>query len=185
METDYIDYNDLMHDASRALEREQERIAAEAEQVNAMQRVMEAAGELISKNERLASELEDQKAEAETLRERLQEEKEQRLKLEMQLNEMSKLSAGVAKKASQDELLKALRTYINISKRKTLSKRSAVKVMIMELASAVGLVFPDDVAATLESLDDEQAEAKVVNNNFEAGSTAQVFNGPTTGVFKE
>lgn len=27
--------------------------------------------------------------------------------------------------------------------------------------------------------------AVVVNNHFEAGSTAQVFNGPTTGVFKE
>jgi hypothetical protein len=50
---------------------------------------------------------------------------------------------------------------VNISKRKTLSKRVAVKMMIMELGNAIGLTFPEDMIATLESLDDEQTEPKV------------------------
>ena len=46
--------------------------------------------------------------------------------------------------------------------------------MIMELGNAIGLVFPDDMLATLESLDDEQTEPKVavqgdyVENKFQA-----------------
>ena len=80
----------------------------------------------------------------------------------MKLSELSKLSVGVAKKSSQDEVLKGLRTYINISKRKTLSKRVAVKMMIMELANAIDLSFPEDMVATLEALDDEQSEPKVL-----------------------
>ena len=67
-------------------------------------------------------------------------------------------------------MLKALRIYINISKRKTLSKRVAVKMMIMELANAIGLSFPEDMVAALEALDDEQeTEAGVGIVNVQAG----------------
>lgn len=164
MNTDIIDYNELVNDANRALGRERERITAEAEQVNALQRAMDAAGELISKNEKLTSELEMQKAEVDVLHARLQEEKEQRLKLEMQLNEMSKLSASVAGKASHDELLKALRTFVNKSKQKRIEKRTLVKEMVLELVIANGIVLPPELAATIESLDDEQpAVTQVVN----------------------
>ena len=93
---------------------------------------------------------------------------------EMKLSELSKLSVGVAKKSSHDEVLKALRTYMNFSKRKTLSKRVAVKMMIMELANAIGLTFPEDMIGTLEALDDEPSEEKaavhvdIVENKFHA-----------------
>ena len=46
-------------------------------------------------------------------------------------------------------------------KLKELSKRVAVKVMILELANAIGLSFPEDMMATLEALDDEQTEPKI------------------------
>ena len=174
METEFIDYNELVNDAGRALERERERIAAEAEWVNAMQRVMDAAGELISKNEKLTNELEYQKAEVDMLHARLQEEKEQRLKLEMQLNEMSKLSASVAGKASHDELLKALRTFVNKSKQKRIEKRTLVKEMVLELANANGIVLPPELASTIECLDDEQPVATQVVNNFNAPVGQQV-----------
>lgn len=164
METDFIDYNELVNDANRALGKERERITAEAEQVNALQRAMDAAGELISKNEKLTRELEMQKAEVDMLHARLQEEKEQRLKLEMQLNEMSKLTGSVAGKASHDELLKALRTFVNKSKQKRIEKRTLVKEMVLELVIANGIVLPPELAATIESLDDEQpAVTQVVN----------------------
>ena len=94
------------------------------------------------------------------LRSQWQEEKERNTRLEMQLNEMSKLSASVAGKASQDELLKALRVFVNKSKRKKMEKRIAVKEMVLELANANGLVLPSDLAASIDSLDDEQPQVE-------------------------
>ena len=76
---------------------------------------------------------------------------------------MSKLSTGMAKKASEDNLLKALRTYVNRSKRKTADKRAFAKSATLEIANANGLIIPEDLAAAIDSLDDEQAEPKVVN----------------------
>lgn len=131
-------------EARRELGREIEQMQDTLEQQMKMQRALEVVGNLARENE--------------SLREQLSEVKGRCAELEMHLGELSKLSAGVAKKASHEELLKALRTYINISKRKTLSKRSAVKIMILELASAVGLELPDDMKEAVDSLDDEQPE---------------------------
>ena len=83
--------------------------------------------------------------------------------LEMKLSEMTKLSGDVAKKSSQEGLLKAVRTFVNKSKHKRIEKRMAVKEMLLELANANSIVFPEDLAATIDALDDEQSEAKVVN----------------------
>lgn len=83
--------------------------------------------------------------------------------METKLNEMSKLSAGVAKKTSQDDLVKALRIYLNISKRKTQGKREAAKTVIMEMLTSAKLELPDDIMEMLDHLDDEQPDPKVVN----------------------
>ena len=80
----------------------------------------------------------------------------------------------MAKKASEDNLLKALRTYVNRSKRKTADKRAFAKSATLEIANANGLDLPEDLKAAIESLDDEQAEPKVavqvdyVENKFHA-----------------
>lgn len=142
-------------EARRELVRDIEQMKDTLMQRQKMVQALELFGSLVRENE--------------SLREQLNDERRQRAELEMHLAELSKLSAGVAKKASQEELLKALRTYINISKRKTFSKRTAVKMMIMELASTVGLVFPEDVGATLDSLDDEQPEPLPTTINVAAG----------------
>ena len=86
----------------RQLEREQERITEEAERLKSFMFTMESTEEVLQENERLQGEIEQ-------LRSQWQEEKERNTKLEMQLNEMSKMTASVAGKASQDELQKALR----------------------------------------------------------------------------
>lgn len=174
MNTDIIDYNELVNDANRALARERERITAEAEQVNAMQRVMDAAGELISKNEKLTRELEMQKAEVDMLHARLQEEKREREELEMKMAEMSKLSAGVAKKASQDDLQKALRIFLNTSKRKTQAKREAAKTVITDMLTSAKIDVPDDILELLDHLDDEQTEAKVYIGTLNGTATGNV-----------
>ena len=42
-------------------------------------------------------------------------------------------------------------------------KRIAVKEMVLEMANANGVVLPEDLAATIDALDDEQLDARVVN----------------------
>lgn len=152
----YIDYSEMMRDARRGLEREREELEEKVTDLNNFLKMMDVTDEIMAERDRLQQE-------AEALREQLQESNEREARLEMQLKEMQKLSASVAGKASQDELLKALSTFVKKSKQKRLEKRVAVKEMVLELAIANGITFPADVAATLDALDDEQTEPKVVN----------------------
>ena len=164
-------------DARRGLNREKDLIQDRSEEVNAYDHLLDAVDELISDNDDLADELERQQQEIDDLNEQLEqkdaevanmrqqmlEEKERRLASETKLSELSKLTAGVAKKSSQDDMIKAMRSYLNISKRKTLGKREAAKMVFTELFSSAKMDLPEDIAELLEHLDDEQAEAKVVN----------------------
>ena len=155
-EFNYTDYSEMMRDARRGLEREREELEEKVTDLNNFLKMMDVTDEIMAERDRW-------REEAEQLREQLQEAGEREAKLEMQLKEMQKLSASVAGKASQDELLKALSTFVKKSKQKRLEKRVAVKEMVLELAIANGITFPADVAATLDALDDEQTEPKVVN----------------------
>lgn len=158
-------------EARRRLEREQEELRERAEQLEKLMTAFETTEDVLQENERLEEEIEQQRSqhqeeieqlrqqhqeEKEQLRQQLQDEKDKNTKLEMQLNEMSKLSASVAGKASHEELLKALRVFVNKSKRKKLEKRIAVKEMVLELANANSLMLPEDLSSTIDSLDDEQ-----------------------------
>ena len=133
----------------RQLEHEQEKLNQRAEQLKGLMTALETTEEVLQENERLQDELDQ-------VRSQLQEEKDKNTKLEMQLNEMSKMAASVAGKASHEELLKALRVFVNKSKRKKLEKRIAVKEMVLELANANSLALPEDLASSIDSLDDEQ-----------------------------
>ena len=104
--------------------------------------LLDSYNELISENEDLRSDLQQR---------------------EIELSEQRKLTAGMAKKSSEENLLKALRTYINVSKRKTISKRVAVKMIITEFVNTLKITLPEDLATTLDSLDDDDSELKVVN----------------------
>ena len=136
---------DARRDMERDMERRKEALEDQQRVVLALQKVEEIANE------------------NESLREQLAEEKRARAELEMKIAELSKLSAGMAKKSSEEDLLKALRTYANRSKRKTADKRMFAKSAILEIAIANNLTLPEELAATVDSLDDEQAEPKVVN----------------------
>lgn len=153
---------ELMRDVRREAERERERMVEKIERVDAWLKVTEATDEVLARNEKLREEIVNLQSE-------LQEEKEQRARLEMQLSEMSKLSAGVAKKASQDELIKAIRVFVNKSKRKRPEERTAVKEMVLEMANANAIALPEDLAATIDSLDDEQTDNVPVTVNVAAG----------------
>ena len=156
MNINETELKDWCDGARRALNREREEMMERVEMMGGVVRALEAADTILAENESLKSEMDE-------LRAQLQAEKDLRTKAEMQLGEMSKLSAGVAKKASQEELLKALRVFVNKSKRKKLEKRIAVKEMVLELVIANGLTLPEDLAAAIDSLDDEQPEPRVVH----------------------
>ena len=187
MDIKFDELKDWKDDARRELSEEADRLKEKYEQISNYLRALEAIDGLITKidnqneeleekqilTERQTEELEEKQAEIDSLHELLQQEKERNQKLEMRLSEMSKLSAGVAKKSSQEELLKALRIFINKSKQKRIEKRTAVKEMVLELANANSIVFPADLAATLDSLDDEQPDPKVVHV---AGSYNDIHN---------
>lgn len=119
--------------------------------------------QLIAENEQLRQDVAEQNEKIEKHVETVKQLTEKNAALEMKLSEMTKLSGDVAKKSSQEGLLKALRTFVNKSKHKRIEKRMAVKEMLLELANANSIVFPEDLATTIDALDDEQSEAKVVN----------------------
>jgi len=173
---DNLDKEELMEatrEARRQLEREQERIAEEAKRIEGQLRSLDATESLLQENERLKEEVGD-------VRSQLQEEKERCTRLEMQLNEMGKMTASVAGKASQEEVLKALRVFVNKSKRKKLEKRIAVKEMVLELANANGLMLPEDLSAIIDSLDDEQImEQPQSSNNSLTDNLAELLTAET------
>ena len=103
MERNFIDYKEMMQDAQRELEHEQERLTEKMDRVNGFMQTMAAMNEMLVKYGKALDEIEQ-------LQQQLADEKRQRAELEMKMNEMSKLSAGVAKKSSEEDLLKALRT---------------------------------------------------------------------------
>ena len=175
------DLKEMAQEARLALEKERGEWMEKVARVDGLLRTLEATDEVLTERDSL-------RREVEMLRGQLQEEKELRVKVEMQLKEMSKLSASVAGKASQDEVLKALRVFVNKSKRKKLEKRIAVKEIVLELAMANGIAFPEELATSIDSLDDEQMETKPAtgetHNHFAAGSNCQVFNDKVSGQFE-
>ena len=152
----YEELKEEVRDARRALDSKCEETMERLQQMQGFSRVLEAAEQVLDENARLREDLEE-------LQEQLLEEKDLRTKAEIQLKEMSQLSAGVAKKASQDELLKAIRVFVNKSKRKKIEKRIAVLEMVLEMVNANSIVLPEDLVLAIDALDDEQTEARVVN----------------------
>jgi len=116
---------EAMHEMYRQLQKELERKLEEADFVKVQMRVMEAAQAVMDENERQQAVIEEQSEEIDELHQQLQDK-------EIQLKELGKLSAGVAKKSSADDVSKAIRIYLNTSKRKTQSKREAAKTVLLE-----------------------------------------------------
>ena len=135
--------------AYRQLQDAYERKVEEAEEMKIQMRVMEATQGLLDENDRLKSDNEALQKEIEDLNQQLQDK-------DTQLKELGKLSAGVAKKSSADDVAKAIRIYLNTSKRKTQSKREAAKTVLLELITAAKLEMSEDIMESLSHFDDEE-----------------------------
>jgi len=150
-------------DTCRQLEREQEELDERAEQLKMRMRMAEATKSMLNRMKQLEDEnrllRETNEEQERQLQEKdmlLQEKDNQLKEKDTQLKELNKLSAGVAKKSSQDDVSKALRIYLNTSKRKTLAKREAAKTVFLELIAAAKLDVPEEIMDLLNHFDDEQ-----------------------------
>jgi len=153
-----MDFAEMTNGARRGLENQRDRLTEQMQQIADYLQLMDCMDEILADNKRMQEDVE-------SLQQQLADEKKRNADLEMKLAEMGKLSAGVAMKASEEAMLKALRTYVNRSKRKTLDKRAFAKTATLEIANANGLMLPEDLATAIDSLDDEQAEPKTVTVN--------------------
>ena len=151
-------YQERNRETLRMLAHEQERLTDEAKRLEEQRRMAEGMESLMDENERLQEEIEN-------LQQQLADEKRQRAELEMKLKETRKFSDDVAKKTSEEGVIKALSTYVNRSKRKTADKRAYIKNMILEIVSVNGLSLPDELSSTIECLDDDLSEPKTVTVN--------------------
>ena len=162
MERDITYLKEQLHDARRYLSREQEELQAQIDTQNTYLEILDYVDSLLDENEQLKrdneqlqSDYEQQLEENESLRQQLNDK-------DMKLKELSKFSVNVAKKSSQEVVEKAMRIYLNTSKRKTLSKREAAKTVLLELVTSAKLELPEDLMDQLNHFDDENPEPQIV-----------------------
>ena len=158
-------------EAYRQLQHELDRKIDEAEELKTQMRVVEATQGLLDEIDRQKEVIEAQREEIDDLHQQI-DDRDRRLK------ELGQLSAGVAKKSSADDVEKAMRIYMNMSKRKTQSKREAAKTVLLELITAAKLGMPEDFMETLSHFDDEELAdqpqpAGTVNENVAELLTAE------------
>ena len=140
MNINEIELKEWCDGARRTLNREREEMMERVEVMNGVVRAMEAVDEILAENESLKSEMDG-------LRAQLQTERDLRIKAEMQLSEMSKLSAGVAKKASLEEVQKALRKTLlkyKLHKDENLFSKAYMYIRIPSMMNIEPILFVYD-----------------------------------------
>lgn len=152
---DKTDFEEQLRDARREVERERELLMEKMEAQENYLKLLETCAEYAKETDALIEENGQLNEEVKNLRQQLHAK-------ETRLSELQKLSAGVAKKSSQEVVEKAMRIYLNTSKRKTLSKREAAKTVLLELVTSAKLELPEDLMDQLNHFDDENPEPQIV-----------------------
>ena len=156
MDKDLKDLKEMARMRRRELDKEQTELFAKLTELEDEIKLIDNIDAILEDNRKVHAELED-------VRQQLEEERRKNTDLEMKMAEMNKLTADVAKKSSEDGLIKALRTYVSNSKRKRPDKRGLAKEAALDMVLANKLTLPEDLASAIESLDDDQSEPKMVN----------------------
>ncbi len=174
-----IDYMEMAQSARYGIEKESDRLIERLTQMEDYRKLLDSIDEVIADNKRqqeeiesLQQQLEEKKNDyevlagtAKNLLDAATEARNQKKELEMQLAETRKLSEGVAKKSSEEGVIKALQIFVNRSKTKKAGKRAYIKTTILEFANTIKLSLPDELANSIDNLDDEQSEPKTVTVN--------------------
>ena len=123
MEIDIIEVKEQLRDVRRFAERKQEELQEQINMQKAAMNLLELFDRVLHENERLKSELEQQQTENDDLHQQLEE-----------------------------ALEKAIRIYINTSKRKTQAKREVAKAQLQDFIVTAKLEMPDDIMESLDHL---------------------------------
>jgi DNA repair exonuclease SbcCD ATPase subunit len=179
MKGNITDYMEMAQSARYGIEKESDRLIERLTQMEDYRKLLDSIDEVIADNKRqqeeiesLQQQLEEKKNDyevlagtAKNLLDAATEARNQKKELEMQLAETRKLSEGVAKKSSEEGVIKALQIFVNRSKTKKADKRAYIKTTILEFANTIKLSLPDELANSIDNLDDEQSEPKTVTVN--------------------
>ena len=179
MKGNIIDYMEMAQSVRYGIEKESDRLMAKLTQMEDYKKLLDGIDGLLEENKRqqeeiesLQQQLEEKKNDyevlagtAKNLLDAATEARNQKKELEMQLAETRKLSEGVAKKSSEEGVIKALQIFVNRSKTKKADKRAYIKTTILEFANTIKLSLPDELANSIDNLDDEQSEPKTVTVN--------------------
>ncbi len=179
MKGNITDYMEMAQSARYGIEKESDRLIERLTQMEDYRKLLDVIDEVIADNKRqqeeiesLQQQLEEKKNDyevlagtAKNLLDAATEARNQKKELEMQLAETRKLSEGVAKKSSEEGVIKALQIFVNRSKTKKADKRAYIKTTILEFANTIKLSLPDELANSIDNLDDEQSEPKTVTVN--------------------
>lgn len=94
--------------------------------------------------------------------------------MNMKIAELGKLNTGLVKKISKEAVLKVLQNYVNRSKNKSQDKKAFLKTVVLEIVMQNNLALPEDLKATIESLDDVRSSENtpniVVEGDYVAGN---------------
>lgn len=172
METQLDSIDDYLRQTSSDLERQRERLEEEMAQLEAVrmlrnlveeqqQQIDDQHDELVT----LEKQQEVQDAKMAKLQADYDEVKAERDALRLKLSELGKMTNQVALKTESDALIRALRVYMNISRRKTVKKRGYIKMSILELATASNTTLPADMLEELDTFDDDTPQPQQVNVN--------------------
>jgi DNA repair exonuclease SbcCD ATPase subunit len=179
MKGNITDYMEMAQSARYGIEKESDRLIERLTQMEDYRKLLDVIDEVIADNKRQQEEIESLQQQLEekknayevlagttkNLLDAATEARNQKKELEMQLAETRKLSEGVAKKSSEEGVIKALQIFVNRSKTKKADKRAYIKTTILEFANTIKLSLPDELANSIDNLDDEQSEPKTVTVN--------------------
>jgi len=162
-ELDYVhkNYSSMTSEMYRGIEEERHRM-------NESRKLLKQCEKFVESTTYLYFETKDLRELCDHLQKQLEEERQMRKEMELKLQEMSQLSSDIARKSSDEAVLKTLRTYVSRSKHKTADKRIFAKTAMLEIVAVNGLSLPKDLKEAIESLDDEMLEPKrvTVNGNY-------------------
>ena len=168
MKTDIYQFKEWQNDARRELNNEIDELSEKKERLDnymhaldMTDKLLDEIDDLLAENERLKEDMEQLQAENEDLHQQLEDK-------DLKLNELGKFSVNMAKKSPQEGLEKAIRMYLNISKRKTQAKREVAKFQLLDFIATAKLEMPEDIMEQLNHLDDEQPIITSQSNTYNA-----------------
>lgn len=159
--------NEIVRESRSQVEEMIERAKVMKQMQDALDMLMDEVKRLTGENEKLTVNVESMEKQVEKLMAQNTQLKADRdvmkstnAELEMKVKELTNMVGRVAEKTEHDELQRALRKYMNQSRRKTVDKRAAIKAQILEIVVCTGLQLSDEMRSDLDTFDDDTSKVE-------------------------